>query len=57
MAIGDLNLCDFVVFTNKGINIEHIPFNSTFWESELFPKLTEFYTLRFAPEIVFHNIQ
>lgn len=52
MAIGDRNWCDFVVFTNKGISIERIPFNSTFWESELLPKLTEFYTLCVAPEIV-----
>ena len=45
--------CDFVVYTNKGISIERIPFNSIFWESELLPKLTEFYTLCVEPEIVY----
>ena len=52
MAIGEWKWCDFVVYTTKGISIERIPFNSTFWESELLPKLTEFYTLCVAPEIV-----
>ena len=52
MAIGERKWCDFVVYTNKGISIERIPFNSTFWESELLPKLTEFYTHCVAPEIV-----
>ena len=52
MAIGERKWCDFVMYTNKGISIERIPFNSTFWESELLPKLTEFYTVCVAPEIV-----
>ena len=52
MAIGERKWCDFVAYTNKGIAIERIPFNDTFWESELLPKLTDFYILCVAPEIV-----
>jgi len=41
-AIGERKWCDFVAYTNKRIAIERIPFNDTFWESELLPKLTDF---------------
>ena len=43
MAIAGISCCDFVVFTNKGIFVERVPFSKDFWVREMFPKLTEFY--------------
>ena len=44
--------CDFVMYTERGLNVERIPFDSTFWEKELLPKLVAFYDNCLAPEIV-----
>ena len=52
MAISQRNWCDFVIYTNKGLSVERITFDSVFWESELLPKLTSFYDNCVAPEIV-----
>ena len=43
MAIGGRKWCDFVVYTNKGINVEQVHLHPQFWESELLPKLCNFY--------------
>ena len=40
-----------MVYTNKGINVDRISIDKTFWE-ELLAKLLEFYDLCIAPEIV-----
>lgn len=52
MALGERPWCDFVVFTRKGINIERIYFNRSFWKDKLLPKLTNFYDNCVVPEIV-----
>ena len=52
MAIGSRPWCDFVVFTNKGLNIERVYFNHTFWNDILLPKLITFYDNCVVPEIV-----
>lgn len=52
MAITERKCCDFVVYTQKGISIERIPFNPEFWTNELLPKLTMFYDNCLGPEIV-----
>ena len=46
MAIGGRKLCDFVVYTSKGISIK---FDAFFWNDKLLPKL---YDNVVAPEIV-----
>ena len=51
MGIGGRKWCDFIVYTNKGISIERIPFDENFWE-DLCSKLLEFYNCCVAPEIV-----
>ena len=35
MGIGGREWCDFVVYTNKGINVDRISFDKTFWEELL----------------------
>ena len=52
MAITGRSWCDFVMYTEKGLSVERIPFDSTFWEKELLPKLVAFYDNCLAPEIV-----
>ena len=52
MAVGDWPWCDFVAYTTKGISIQRINFDSTFWENRLLPKLIDYYDNCVAPEIV-----
>ena len=52
MGIGKRPWCDFVIHTTKGTAIQRIKFDKVFWDQELLPKLTEFYTNSIAPEIV-----
>ena len=52
LAVSGLEWCDFVVFTNVGINIERIKFNEQYWRQTLFPKLTEFYLNHALPYLV-----
>lgn len=52
MAITGRKWCDFVLFTEKGLSVERIPFDENFWRSELLPKLIDFYDNCLGPEIV-----
>lgn len=52
LAITNRKWCDFVVFTNKGLSVERINYDSEFWENKLLPKLTLFYDKCFCPSIV-----
>ena len=52
MAIGERPWCDFVVYTNKGLTVERIYFNATYWNDKLLPKLVKFYDNCVVPEIV-----
>lgn len=52
MAIGKRPWCDFVVWTNVDINIQRVKFDNDFWTQHLLPKLSDFYDLCFAPEVV-----
>ena len=52
MAIGCRPWCDFVVYTNKGINVERVRFSESFWNDKLLPKLISFYDNCVVPEIV-----
>ena len=52
MAITERNWCDFIIYTEKGINVERIRFDEHYWKQELLPKLTPFFDNCFAPEVV-----
>ena len=52
MAIGERPWCDFIVYTNKGLTVERIYFNATYWNDKLLPKLVKFYDNCVVPEIV-----
>ena len=52
MGLGEHLWCDFVVYTEKGISIQRIPFDETYWKNKLLPKLTSFYDHCVVPEIV-----
>ena len=52
MGLGERLWCDFVVYTEKGISIQRIPFDETYWKNKLLPKLTSFYDHCVVPEIV-----
>ena len=52
MGVTKRKWCDFIVYTEKGLSVERIEFDSDFWEKELLPKLTDFYDNCLAPEIV-----
>lgn len=42
MAITERKWCDFIIYTDKGMNTERVPFNSEFWNKKLLPKLIDF---------------
>jgi hypothetical protein len=51
MAVGGMKWCDFVIFTNKGINVERIVYNDDYWKP-LLAKLESFFDNCLGPEIV-----
>ena len=52
MGIGERPLCDFVIYTKKGISVQRITYDSDYWLDKLLPKLESFYDNCVAPEIV-----
>ena len=52
MATTGRTWCDFVVYTEKGLSVERIHYDSDFWSNELLPQLVAFYDNCLAPEIV-----
>ena len=52
MAVGECPWCDFVLFTKKGVSVERIKFDSSYWENDVLLKLSNFYNNCLAPEIV-----
>ena len=52
LAITERMWCDFVIFTNRGISVERIKFDSDFWQNKLLPKLIAFYDHCLCPAIV-----
>lgn len=52
MAVGGRMWCDFVIFTNRGINVERLPFDECYWQNTLLPKLEAFFDNCLGPEIV-----
>ena len=52
LAIGNRPWCDFVVYTQKGLSIDHVNFDREFWNNKLCPRLIEFYDNCIAPKIV-----
>ena len=53
MAITGIHLCNFVVWTPKGIHVQTVHFNNEFWNSTRVPKLKHFYYYFLLPEIVY----
>ena len=51
MAITGRKWCDFVVYTEQGISVERISFDSEFWK-DLLQRLISFYDNCLAPELV-----
>ena len=52
MAIGGRKWCDFVIFTLRGISVERIYFDPVYWQTNLLPKLQDFWHKCVAPEII-----
>ncbi len=52
MGIGGRKWCDFIVYAKEGISVERVNFDLQFWENELLPKLSSFFDLCVAPEIL-----
>ena len=44
MGVTQRNWCDFIVYTEKGLSIQHIYIDEVFWK-DLLTKLEEFYEL------------
>ena len=40
------------IYNEKGLNVQHIPYDHDFWLNKLLPKLVSFYDNCVAPEIV-----
>ena len=56
MAITERHWCDFVIYTKKGISVEHIIFD-TEWEKIVLPKLQDFFEKVFVAEIFTHRVK
>jgi hypothetical protein len=52
MACSEICSCYFVVYTLKDIFVEVINYDATFFESEMLPKLKEFYFTYYEPVIL-----
>ena len=52
MAVGGMTWCDFVIYTNRGINVERILYNEDYWKNTLLTKLESFFDNCLGPEIV-----
>ena len=48
MGICGAKWCDFIVYTNKGLSIERIPFDGQYW-SNMMHTLKEFYVEHVVP--------
>ena len=51
MAVTNLPLCEFVVWTPQGLFVENIPFDTSFWSSQADKCLTFFHDV-ILPELV-----
>lgn len=56
MALYEVEWCDFVIWTRKGINVQRIPFNKDLW-SEMLPKLEKFYLTGMIPELFSNRVK
>ena len=52
MAVGGMTWCDFVIYTNRGINVDRILYNEDYWKNTLLTKLESFFDNCLGPEIV-----
>ncbi len=50
MAICSRKWCDFVIYTNKGISVQRIKFDESFWKDMLL-KLKSFYVTSVLPKL------
>jgi hypothetical protein len=53
MAIAGVHVCDFVVWTPKNFLVVTQKFNETFWKTQCYPLLKNFYFNIMLPEIVY----
>ena len=56
MALCGVKWCDFVLYTNKGLHIERVPFDDTVWDP-LQQKLEVLYMTKFLPILTEQNAQ
>jgi len=54
MAIKGYSMCHFVVWTPLDFEIIPVPFNSSFWNTELLLQLKKFYNTFVRPELLAH---
>ena len=55
MAILELPVCDFVVWTEKEMSVERFVFDRPYFEERLFPNLQTFYVTKYLPRIIWKN--
>ena len=51
LGISQRKFCYFVVYTHVDLFVQKIPFNSSFFSTELLPKLSKFYNEVYCPLI------
>ena len=51
MAITKRRWCDFVVWTPKGVSVERIDYDASFWSLKMLPQLLNFYEKALLPEL------
>lgn len=52
MAITEWSWCHFIIYTEKCVSVQRIPFEAEFWNNKLLPTLNNFFDNCLAPEIV-----
>ena len=57
LAITGIKLCDFVIYTKKGIVVLPIEFDKYYWEMAMLPKLVRMFAKHIIPELLTRQIQ
>lgn len=57
MALCKLKICDFVIWTLKGLLVIRIKFDETFWKEKMIPKLVAFFKVAIVTEVLTERVK
>ena len=57
MALCKLKICDFVIWTLKGLLVIKVKFDETFWKKKMLPKLVAFFKVAIVSEVLTERLR